>query len=276
MAADTLKYEALTSRNDGYIEKDVQEKLRRLRVLVAGCGIGSSFAELAVRMGIEHLTLADADTVGPHNLNRQFFSARDIGKSKVKSLAARVRAVNPDAQIAEFDHFLDKDNVGPLVAEADMIFDTIDFLALGAIVALHDECRRQQKPVITAIAVGWGGGCIYFPPGGDCSFRRMCGLPEDGPVDHIPYAAAFGGVMQHLAAHLDPEVVKVVAKALTVMEDGTPCPASQVAPGSFTVAALAGTLVHRILAGRPVRPAPELLIADMPTVLTSRGVNLMG
>ncbi len=270
-----LPYDTLVSRNDGYVTPEVQDRLRRLRVLIAGCGIGSSFAELAVRMGIEHVILADGDTVGETNLNRQFFSATDVGNSKVKSLAARLRAINPAALITEFDQYLDKDNTGSLVSQADLVFDTIDFLDLAAIVGLHDECSRQQKPVITALAIGWGGGCIYFPPGGPYSFRRLFGLPETGPIDHIPYTVAFGGVMQRLAAHLDPTVVAVVARALTVMEDGRPCPASQVAPGAFAVAALAGSMVHRLMAGLPVREAPELLIAEMPATLTSPGLNLL-
>ena len=167
------------------------------------------------------------------------------------------------------------DNTAALVSQADFIFDTIDFLALGAIVGLHDECRRQQKPVITALAIGWGAGVIYFPPGGPHSFRRLFGLPETGPIDHIPYTVAFGGVMQRFADRLDPTVVAVVARALTVMEDGRPCPASQVAPGSFAVAALAGSMVHRLMSGLPVREAPELVIAQMPETLTAPGLNLL-
>jgi molybdopterin/thiamine biosynthesis adenylyltransferase len=275
MTQHPLPYDTLVTRNDGYVTPEAQDRLRRLRVLIAGCGIGSSFAELAVRMGIEHIILADGDTVGETNLNRQFFSVTDVGNSKVKSLAARLRAINPAALITEVDQYLDKDNTAALVSQADLVFDTIDFLDLGAIVGLHDECRRQQKPVITALAVGWGAGCIYFPPGGPHSFRRLFGLPETGPIDHIPYTVAFGGVMQRFAAHLDPTVVAVVARALTVMEDGTPCPASQVAPGAFAVAALAGSMVHRLMSGLPVREAPELLIAQMPETLTAPGLNLL-
>ena len=274
MTATPLPYETLVTRNDGYITKEVQDKLRRLRLVIAGCGIGSSFAELAARMGIEHITLADGDTVSDTNLNRQFFSAADVGKSKVKSLAARLRAINPNADIVEFDRYLDKDNTPALIDQADLVFDTIDFLDLAAIVGLHDECRRQQKPVITALAVGWGAGCIYFPPGGPYSFRRLFGLPETGPIDHIPYQVAFGGVMQRFAAHLDPTVVAVVSRALTVMEDGRPCPASQVAPGAFSVAALAGSMVHRLMAGLPVREAPELVMTQLPDTLTAPGLNL--
>ena len=37
-------------------------------------------------------------------------SAADVGKSKVKSLAARLRAINPNAEVVEFDRYLDKDN----------------------------------------------------------------------------------------------------------------------------------------------------------------------
>jgi molybdopterin/thiamine biosynthesis adenylyltransferase len=270
MTENSLPYETLVTRNDGYITKDVQDRLRRLRLVVAGCGIGSSFAELAVRMGIEQVTLADGDTVSDTNLNRQFFSASDVGKSKVKSLAARLRAINPNADIVEFDRYLDKDNTPALIAKADLVFDTIDFLDLAAIVRLHDECRSQQKPVITALAVGWGAGCIYFPPGGPYSFRR----PEAGPIDHIPYQVAFGGVMQRFAARLDPTVVAVVQRALTVMEDGRPCPASQVAPGAFSVAALAGSMVHRLMAGLPVREAPELVMTQLPDPLIAPGLNL--
>jgi molybdopterin-synthase adenylyltransferase len=144
MTVQPLPYATLIARNDGYITAEVQDRLRCLRVLVAGCGIGSSFAELAARMGIEHITLADGDTVGETNLNRQFFSTADVGKSKVKSLAARLRAINPAALVTEFDQYLDRDNTGSLVSEAGLVFDTIDFLDLNAIVRLHDECRRQR------------------------------------------------------------------------------------------------------------------------------------
>ena len=156
-------YHELTLRNTGYIADEVQEKVRATHLLIAGCGIGSSFAEAALRLGFENVTLADGDTVSAHNLNRQNFNAEDIGQSKVQALARRLRAINPAANVREFDAYLNPSNIVEMVAKADLIFDTIDFLDLVAIVALHDECRRQKKPAITALAVGWGAGCVVFP-----------------------------------------------------------------------------------------------------------------
>jgi molybdopterin-synthase adenylyltransferase len=68
--------------------------------------------------------------------------------------------------------------------------------------------------------------------------------------------------------------VSVVSRALTVMEDGAPCPAAQVAPGACAVGALAATMVVRILSGLPVTAAPEMVIADMPGLLTAAGIDL--
>lgn len=269
-----MTFQELTMRNSGYILPEVQGKIAATRLLIAGCGIGSYFAEAAVRLGFEEVTLADGDTVAPHNLNRQNFVTTDIGQSKVWALARRLRVINPGSHIQEFNHYLDPVNIPRMVEKADLVFDTIDFLDLTAIVALHDECRRQQKPAITALAVGWGAGCVYFPIGGACSFRKAFSLPEDGPVENASYAEAFAPVLKRLEERLDPDVNKVVRQALTVMQDGTPCPASQVSPGAFAVGALAGTLAARILAGRPVLPAPHLLLADMPTVLTMAGIDL--
>ncbi|MEY6432084.1 ThiF family adenylyltransferase [Thioalkalicoccus limnaeus] len=267
-------YQTLTRRNTGYVPPAVQHRIRTTHLLVAGCGIGSTFAETAVRLGFEHLTLADGDVVDSHNLNRQAFATADVGRPKVSALADRLRAINPEVKIREVAANLGAANTQELVAAADLVFDTIDFLDLAAIIGLHDTCRSLHKPAITALAVGWGAGCIYFPPDSDWPFRRVFGIADQAAVDDVSYAAAFAPLVQRLADRLDPRVVEVVAQALTVMADGAPCPASQVAPGAAAVGALAATLVVRLLAGEPVTPAPHLLVMDLPTVLAGPGIDL--
>jgi hypothetical protein len=66
--------------------------------------------------------------------------------------------------------------------------------------------------------------------------------------------------MGRIGAHLDEQVREEVAKALTIMEDGTACPASQIAVGSFSVAALAMAMMHDMLAGMEVPGAPHMVI----------------
>lgn len=274
MSASMSAYDTLTLRNTGYVAPEVQARIRDTRLLVAGCGIGSSFAETATRLGFEHITLVDGDTVSAHNLNRQAFVAADVGRTKVAALADRLRAINPGVQVEAVAENLGPHNTDALVAGADLIFDTVDFLDLAGIVGLHDACRRHHRPAITAIAVGWGAACIYFPPDTPYSFRRLFGVPDDADVANASYVAAFAPLVERLASRLDPQVVEVVARALTVMEDGVPCPAPQVAPGAAAVGALATTLVVRLLAGQPVLASPHLLLADLPTLLTTTGIDL--
>ncbi len=269
-----LTYQNLCLRNIGYIADETQVKIRETHILVAGCGIGSSFAETAVRLGFEKLTLIDGDTVSASNLNRQNFIAADIGTPKVEALAKRLLAINPAAKIQSLNANITPDNVATHVAEADLVFDTIDFLDLVGIVALHDECRRQKKPAISALAIGWGAGCIYFPVGGDFSFRQMFGFSANQDIRNESYVQTFIPLVERIGAVLDPQVMSALGKSLTVMEDGKPCPASQVAPGAYSVGALAGTLAVRIVADLPVLPAPNLLLADMPTILTRPNIDL--
>lgn len=270
-----MSYEQFTLRNIDYIPTELQNKIRNTTVLIAGCGIGSSFAEVAVRLGFENIILADGDIVNDHNLNRQCFTANDIGKLKVKALSERLKAINPSAKVKEFNEYISEKNVIEIVNEADIIFDTIDFLDLTGIVALHDECHKQRKHIISALAIGWGAGCIYFPPDSICSFRQIFSLPDEGPVDHYQYAETFSKVIDRLKEQLDPTVVKAVGKALLVMDDGKPCPASQVSPGAYTVGAFAGTLIVRILSELPVLHAPELMLIDMQKAFTSNSLNLL-
>lgn len=267
-------YQTLTLRNKDYIAPELQAKIRACRLLIAGCGIGSSFAETAARLGFEHFVLVDGDMVADHNLNRQRYNINDVGQPKVEALGRRIQAINPNATIEKFCTFLTPENAPDLVRRADTVFDTIDFLDLKGIVGLHDACRAQRKPVITALAIGWGAGCVYFPPGTTWTFRRLFGLPDEGSVENANYAATFARVLERLAEYIDQDVMLAVGKALTLMEDGRPCPASQLAPGADTVASLASTLLVRILDGHSVIEAPHMITVDVRASLNLSGVDL--
>ena len=157
------KYQELVERNLGYIDKETQNKISRTRLLIAGCGIGSTIAEAAVRMGFRHFTLVDGDTVSQNNLNRQSYRFDQVGKKKAQALAENLKAINPDASVEIVCEYLNLENVKKLVGRSDYIFDTIDFLDLTAILALHDEALKQEKPLITAVACGWGAAAVYVP-----------------------------------------------------------------------------------------------------------------
>lgn len=267
-------YQELTLRNAGYVETQVQGRIRDTRLLVAGCGIGSTIAEGAARLGFTHFILADGDTVAAHNLNRQAFGAADVGHSKVEALRERLRGINPGIEVLEAGP-VTRGNADGLVANCDVVLDTIDFLALDGLVALHDAAQRAKRSVITAVSTGFGAAAMYFPAGGTVSFRDVFGVPEGIDPATLSYTTLFAGFMQRLAGVLDPLVVRVVSQALQVMEDGRPCPASQVAPGAAAVSALANTLLVRLLSGHTLTAAPNLILVDFFKACQAPGLSVV-
>ena len=270
-----LRYETFTSRNAGYVSEDLQRRIRTTRLLVAGCGIGSTIAETCLRLGFQHLTLVDKDRVEAHNLNRQNFTAADIGTQKVDALAKRLLAINPSASIHPVNDWVGPANAAELVDGVDIVFDTIDFLSLEGIVALHDAGLAQRKPIIAPLSAGWGAAAIYFPPGSTCSFRTLFGLPASGPVAGISYVDQFMRLIDRLEAELSADIVLALRKTLTRMDDGTPCPAPHVSVGASAVGSLAATMAARVLRGDPITPAPRMVFLNLDRYCTTPGIDML-
>lgn len=256
-----FNYSAFVTRNAGYVAGDTQEKIRTCRLLVAGCGLGASTAIAATRMGFLNFVLVDGDTVDAHNLNRQFYDFADIGSPKVEALKTHIRRINPEASVDAVYANLHKGNVANLVSNVDVVFDTIDFLDLEAILSLHTTAHEKGKPVFTALSIGFGAGVLYFPPDSPSSLPEIIAADIRAAQSNgdASYSAVFGRIMGRIGAHLDAQVVEQVGKALTIMEDGRPCPASQISVGSFTVAALAVAMIHDHLAGMHVPESPLMV-----------------
>lgn len=268
-----MAYTQLVLRNSGYIDPALQERIRRTRLLIAGCGLGSMAAEIAVRTGFERFTLVDGDEVAAHNLNRQIYVRDDIGRPKVDALTGRLRAINPEAQVDVHCCWLSADNVSALVAGCDLVIDTIDFLDLPAVVGLHDEARRQGKVVISAFACGWGSVSMVFRPDG-ASLRDVFGLPAAGDLDGATYPTVFRDGLARLSPHLPRDFVAVTADALQGMVEGRPCPAPQLACGTASAAALMITQAVRLLADSPQTVAPEIVHLDVGAAACAPGLRI--
>ena len=262
--SDTFNYETLVLRNSGYISAETQAKIRHTKLLIAGCGIGSSVVLCATRMGFENFILVDGDVVDAHNLNRQFYDFADVGRPKVEALKEKVLRVNPQAKVEAINAYLDADNTDAIVGTADIVFDTVDFLDLPAILRLHSSALRQGAHVFTALSVGFGALVWYFPAGCKVSMGDLMApdmeLAKGSSHNAASYAAVFETFIRRLVPHLDREVVEQVEKVLGLMKDGRPCPAPQVAVGSFAIAAMAMSMIHDLLAGNPVPASPQLLL----------------
>ena len=77
------------------------ERLRKSHVLVVGLGgVGAYAAEMICRAGVGRMTIVDADTVQPTNINRQLPALHStLGQPKAEVLASRFRDINSDIQL---------------------------------------------------------------------------------------------------------------------------------------------------------------------------------
>ena len=109
------------------------EKLRAAHVLVVGLGgVGAYAAEMIVRAGVGRMTVADADTVNPTNINRQLVALHStVGRPKAEVLAERLRDINPTLELHVVDKYIKDEETDLLLDSArfDYAVDAIDTLS---------------------------------------------------------------------------------------------------------------------------------------------------
>ena len=132
------------------------ERLRDARVLVVGLGgVGAYAAEMLCRAGVGHLTLVDADTVQPTNLNRQLPALHStLGRSKAEVLAERFRDINPEVELNVMSVFLKDEQIPELLDtnRFDFVVDAIDTLAPKC--HLIAEALRRRLKIVSSMGAG--------------------------------------------------------------------------------------------------------------------------
>ena len=136
--------------------EEKSERLRQAHVLVVGVGgVGAYAAEMLCRAGVGRLTLVDADTVQPTNINRQLPALHStLGQPKVEVLAARFRDINPEVELTVLPVFL-KDEIIPQLLDAaryDFVVDAIDTLAPKC--HLIAEALRRRIKIVSSMGAG--------------------------------------------------------------------------------------------------------------------------
>jgi molybdopterin/thiamine biosynthesis adenylyltransferase len=173
-------------RNLGIMEEADIERLQTSRIAIAGCGcIGGFSAELLARMGVGALNLADPDVFDVSNINRQCAANhRTVGQYKVEALSDHMLLINPELQINKTNGGITADNAEAFVADADYVIDAIDYFSFADSVSLHRAARKHHKPIITAVALGFGTSVLCFDPKG-VTLEQYLGISEDIPVEEL-------------------------------------------------------------------------------------------
>jgi len=125
-------------------------------VLVVGLGgVGAYAAEMICRAGVGRMTIVDADTVQPTNLNRQLPALHStLGMSKAEILEKRFRDINPEIELTVLPVFLKDENIPELLdaASYDFVVDAIDTLSPKC--HLIAEAMKRHIKIVSSMGAG--------------------------------------------------------------------------------------------------------------------------
>lgn len=163
-----------------------QEKVRNTRVAVLGCGGGSEIARQLVQTGFENLILADYDEVEQHNLNRQFYFQKDIGKNKAVALAENLKAINPHLKGEVIPKKVTLDSVVKIVERADIIVDALPpETALKEELVLSRKVRESSgKYHLYFLDIVWGAKAVVFSKD-SLTFEEFMGLKPNCDLSEV-------------------------------------------------------------------------------------------
>lgn len=136
-----------------------EEKLaiiNRAHILVVGLGgVGAYATEMLARAGVGELTIADADTVGESNINRQLIALHStIGRDKTDVLAERLRDINPNIKLNIHTEYIRDEKTYELLdaAKYDYVVDCID--TLSPKVNLIAGALERGIPLVSSMGAG--------------------------------------------------------------------------------------------------------------------------
>jgi len=172
-----MNYEDLFFRNYSIFTREEQEKIRRGRILIVGCGgIGGTVAIILARSGVEHFILVEFDQYESSNMNRQIGCfAETIGRNKAEVIRDLILRINPQADVKVYPEMLTHSQIAALMTEADLVFPAADDLAFSFFI--FRDARRLGKPALMVLPSGtWANVSLMLPPGP--TVEDLQGVPQ--------------------------------------------------------------------------------------------------
>ncbi|CAH1216261.1 hypothetical protein PAECIP111893_04085 [Paenibacillus plantiphilus] len=268
MRAETY-YQELTKRNYPFISSGDQQRLRKSRIGIAGCGsIGGAAIEVLVRMGAERLLLAEPDVFELSNLNRQNATGPDIGKHKAQSILERMQQINPYIKGEVLGDGVTQQNLHYFVGSSEVIIDGMDVTEKSVIqlkVMLHEEAWRQQKTVISGYDIA-GTQLLRVYDYRSGKIRPLGGRFKQIDLEQLSSLAFLSRVISPL--DLPIEMLPVTQSMIEGSQESIP----QLGPTASLFGVLSAWAVLDLLSGRPVR---HKISIDIPGALRPKGKSLI-
>ena len=169
-----------------------QLKLKAASVLCIGAGgLGSPVALYLAAAGVGRLGIVDFDVVDYSNLQRQIIHGTpDVGRKKLDSATDRLRSINPEVKVVQYEVMLSSDNALEILEGYDVVVDGTDNFPTRYLI--NDACVLLGKPnVYGSIFRFEGQASVFATTNGPC---YRCLYPEPPPPGLVP-SCAEGGVL---------------------------------------------------------------------------------
>ena len=141
-------------RTELLLGEDKMLRLRNSHVLVVGLGgVGAYAAEMICRAGVGQMTIVDADTVQPSNINRQLPALHStLERPKAEVLAERFKDINPDLKLNVLSEYLKDERIPELLDSADFVIDAIDTVAPKCYLIYN--ALQRHLPIVSSMGAG--------------------------------------------------------------------------------------------------------------------------
>lgn len=190
--------------------KAVQDKLRKAKVAVCGLGgLGSNIAIALARCGIGTLHLIDFDCVDLTNLNRQQYTAAQLGRPKPEALKEELLAINPYLDIRTDWVRMTEENIPELLKEEPYICEAFDVPEAKAMLTNCVLTHFPEKYLVGASGMAGFGDSNRIRTRRILPHYYLCG---DGVSDIEHCGGLMAPRVMLCAAHQANQILEIIIK----------------------------------------------------------------
>jgi len=195
-----------------------QEMIMKGKVLIIGAGgLGAPVALYLAAAGVGTIGIADADVVDLSNLQRQVIHfTEDVGISKVKSAAAKMKKINPEVVVNEYHEFVTSENINDIIDGYDFVIDGTDNFATKFLI--NDACYLKKIPFSHGGILRFTGQTMTIVPDESACYR--CVFHRPPPANLVPtcsQAGVLGAIAGMLGTVQATEALKFLTKTGTLL-----------------------------------------------------------
>ncbi len=192
-----------------------QLRICNASVAIVGAGaLGSAVALSLAAAGVGTLAIADFDCVELSNLPRQLAYSTDcVGRSKLNTLAERLRAANPNVKLSLCDKCLSREDMAEFINNNDVCVEASDNVATKQ--AFTEIARKNNIPCVLGGIDSFYGQCITFNTDSRLNYNEIFGLTEESSSSiqcskNVP-KGIFTPIPSIIASIQSAEVLKLIS-----------------------------------------------------------------